>query len=222
MRLLIATTNAGKVREFVQLLSGAGNDLQVESLAGHRQIVVAEETGRTFGENACQKASYYARELNVHTLADDSGLVVDALNGSPGVHSARWAEMNQAGGGDADNNALLLRQLENIPDPRRTARFVCTLALADPKGRILLTVSDTIEGRILPAPRGGGGFGYDPLFLVESHHQTTGEMAAEVKNAISHRGKAMKRMVELMGKFLVASALSRFEFRVTRYGWRSR
>jgi XTP/dITP diphosphohydrolase len=165
MHLLIATTNPGKVREFTQLLSAAALPIQVESLSSHRPLPAPEETGLTFIDNATLKAAYYARELKTHTLADDSGLVVDALNGSPGVHSARWAELNRAGRGDAANNALLLRQLHSIPEAQRTARFVCTLALADQEGRILITVSDTVEGRILSVPRGGGGFGYDPLFL---------------------------------------------------------
>src|SRR5688500_9710733 len=135
MNLLVATTNPGKVREFREML-GHG-DAAFSDLSAHPGTVAVEETGHTFRANACLKASHYARLFNTHTVADDSGLEVDALDGSPGVHSARWAELNHSGKGDADNNALLLRQLQDVPDDRRTARFVCVLALADPQGRIL-------------------------------------------------------------------------------------
>ena len=131
-------------------------------------------------------------------LADDSGLEVDAIDGNPGVHSARWAEMHNAGKGDVDNNLLLLRQLENVDDPRRTARFVCVLALANPEGQIILTCRDTVEGRILRAPRGTGGFGYDPLFYFDELGCTTAELPPGKKHEISHRGKALRRMRELL------------------------
>jgi XTP/dITP diphosphohydrolase len=157
-----------------------------------------EETGHTFRANACLKASHYARLFNTYAVADDSGLEVDALDGSPGVHSARWAELNQAGKGDAANNALLLRQLENVPDEQRGARFVCVLALADPQGRILITARDTVEGRVLRAPRGSNGFGYDPLFSIDEMGKTTAELAPDEKHAISHRGKALRHLRGLM------------------------
>ena len=128
MRLLVATTNAGKAREFRRLL--ADFEFEMDDLSAFSSLPVVEETGHTFGANACLKASYYAKGLESWTLADDSGLAVDALNGSPGVHSARWAQMHQAGHGDVDNNSLLLRQLELVSDERRTARFVCVLALS--------------------------------------------------------------------------------------------
>src|SRR5207249_3746426 len=123
------------------------------------------------------------------TLADDSGLEVDALGGKPGILSARWAEINGAGKGDHDNNALLLRQLNGVPEELHTARFVCVLALADPSGRIILTVRATIEGRILTEPRGQNGFGYDPLFLVPELGRTTAQLDPSDKHRISHRGK---------------------------------
>jgi XTP/dITP diphosphohydrolase len=124
---------------------------------------------------------------------------VDALEGSPGVHSARWAEVNNAGKGDADNNALLLKQLESVPDDRRTARFVCVLALADPQGRIVLTARDTVEGRVIREARGSNGFGYDPLFFMNEMGRTTAELAPDEKHAISHRGKALRHLRGLMG-----------------------
>jgi XTP/dITP diphosphohydrolase len=131
-------------------------------------------------------------------LADDSGLEVDALGGAPGVISARWAEINGAGKGDADNNKTLLRQLENVPDDARSARFVCVLALADPAGRVILTARDTLEGTLLRSPRGSNGFGYDPLFYVAELGKTTAELSPDEKHRISHRGKALRRLRDLM------------------------
>ena len=197
MHLLIATTNPGKVKEFREMLGHTG--LAFSDLSAHRDTPAPEETGHTFRANACLKAAYYARLLKTHTVADDSGLEVDALHGSPGVHSARWAELNHAGKGDADNNALLLRQLADTPDARRTARFVCVLALSDPDGNILLTARDTVEGRVLRAPRGTNGFGYDPLFLPDATPtKTTAELTPDEKHAISHRGKALRHLRQLM------------------------
>ena len=125
MRLLIATANPGKAREFREML-GDGH-FEWSDLSSHADIPGVEETGHTFRANACIKAAHYARKLNSWALADDSGLVVDALGGKPGVHSARWAELNGTGKGDADNNATLLKQIENVPDDRRAARFRCVL-----------------------------------------------------------------------------------------------
>jgi XTP/dITP diphosphohydrolase len=176
----------------------SGGGVTWRSLADYPPGGDVEETGTTFRANACLKASTYARRHNVWTLADDSGLEVDVLNGSPGVLSARWAQHNGTGKGDADNNATLLRQLENVPDDRRTARFVCVLALSDPEGRIILTARDTVEGRILCQSRGANGFGYDPLFLVDGTDRTSAEMSPDEKHAISHRGKALRQLKELM------------------------
>ena len=196
MDLLIATGNAAKAREFREML---GHDRFVwHDLAQFRDLEPVEETGATFHDNACLKASGYALAAKMWALADDSGLEVDALGGKPGVHSARWAQMNGTGAGDADNNATLLRQLGDVPDEQRTGRFVCVLALADPHGQIILTALDSIEGRILKAPRGNNGFGYDPLFYVESLGQTTAEMSSEEKHRISHRGKALGQLRKLM------------------------
>ena len=196
MHLLIATTNAGKIREFRQMLGT--ERFEYSDLSQHPPIEAVEETGRTFRANACLKASHYAQLFKTAAIADDSGLEVDALHGSPGVHSARWAELNQAGKGDAANNALLLKQLADIPDAKRTARFVCVLALADAKGRIVMTVRDTMEGTVTREPRGSNGFGYDPLFLVAFHGQTTAELPPATKHEISHRGKALQRLRLMM------------------------
>lgn len=200
MKLLIATSNQGKVKEFREML-GSGR-IEWSDLAQHREIAPVEETGHTFRENACLKAQYYASALGTWAMADDSGLEVDALDRKPGVHSARWAEMHQAGKGDAANNALLLSQLADVDDAKRSGRFVCVLALSNPEGKIILTVRDSVEGRILRAPRGANGFGYDPLFYFDELGCTTAELPPDKKHAISHRGKALRRMRELMDSLL--------------------
>jgi XTP/dITP diphosphohydrolase len=200
MNLLIATTNKGKIKEFREMLGDGRFAFSDLSAAGRDDVPAPEETGHTFRANASLKAVYYATRLGTHALADDSGLQVDALGGSPGVHSARWAEMHDAGKGDAANNRLLLRQLAGTPDERRTARFVCVLALADPDGRVLLTTQDAVEGRILREPRGTNGFGYDPLFLVSELGRSAAELAPEEKHRISHRGKALRQLRGLLGR----------------------
>jgi XTP/dITP diphosphohydrolase len=171
---------------------------EVIDLSAYPAIPPVEETGTTFLANACLKAAYYALACNSWTLADDSGLAVDALGGKPGVHSARWSEMHGRPKGDIHNNQLLLEQLKDVPDENRGACFVCALALSDPQGRIILTASDCVEGRILRRPAGSGGFGYDPLFFLESHGRTTAELPPAEKDALSHRGKAARRMMALL------------------------
>jgi XTP/dITP diphosphohydrolase len=194
--ILIATGNAGKVREFRDMLG----KFKWRSLGEFPGIGEIEETGQTFRANAMLKAAGYAKVVGIWAMADDSGLEVDALCGKPGVHSARWAELNGKGRGDAANNALLLEQMKDIPEDRRTGRFVCVLALADPTGKIVLTVRETIEGRIGRGPVGSGGFGYDPLFHVDALGRTTAELPAAQKHEISHRGKALRRVKGLLEK----------------------
>jgi XTP/dITP diphosphohydrolase len=195
-RMLIATANAHKVKEFREML---GEDrFEWMDLARTPAIPVPEETGETFRANACLKAAYYAKVLNTWAMADDSGLEVDALGGKPGVHSARWAEMHSKGKGDKDNNRLLLEQMHEVSDENRTARFVCCLALANPDGKILLTARETVEGHVLREARGANGFGYDPLFYIDHMGKTTAELKSEEKHAISHRGKALRVMKKLL------------------------
>jgi XTP/dITP diphosphohydrolase len=192
VKLLIATSNAGKVREFREMLGG--DRFQWVDLSMQPPGPTVQETGRTFLANACLKASGYAARFGIWTIADDSGLEVDALGGAPGVLSARWAEHNNSGVGDAANNALLLQQLADTPDDDRTARFVCVLALADPVGHVVASARDTVEGRLIRQPRGSNGFGYDPLFKIDSLGRTTAELPPHEKHCISHRGKALRRM----------------------------
>lgn len=203
-RIVLATRNCGKLREIREVLGGLS--VRVTALDAFCDIREPDETGRTFAENARQKAVYYARATGQWSLADDSGLEVDALGGDPGVRSARYAAADCSDPADrrtldAANNAKLLNALRDVPDAQRSARFVCHLALA--KGdRILIEAFDTIEGRIARAPRGENGFGYDPLFVVPELARTTAELTAEEKNAISHRGKAVRHFAELLRSFL--------------------
>jgi len=193
MKLYCATTNAGKLREFrlaIQALSGGA--WSAEPLEGIREIPVFEETGATFEANAAGKAAYYSRYAPGLLFADDSGLVVDALGGEPGVRSARYAGPHAD---DEANNRLLLEKMQGVAD--RTARFVCVVALAE-RGRLLGSFRGSVEGRILEAPRGLGGFGYDPLFYYPPFNCTFAEISGERKQEVSHRGRALKAMVDYL------------------------
>ena len=198
MELLLATANPAKAREFRHML--ASDRLAVREMSEFPEQESVAETGHTFRANACQKAVQYARRHHMWALTDDSGLEVDGLEGAPGVTSARWAELHGRGKGDADNNKMLIEQLKDVPDDRRSARFVCVLALSDPDGRVMLTSRGAVGGVILRAPRGSNGFGYDPLFYVPELRRTTAELAPEEKHRISHRGKAVRRIRELMSR----------------------
>lgn len=193
MQLLIATKNAGKAAELAAMFNGLG--VSCEPLPADAPDVV--ETGTSFRANALLKATAYARHFGTACLADDSGLQVAAIDNSPGIYSARFAAMYNAGEGDAANNALLLEKLRDAED--RRARFVCVLALCDVNGRPLFTTEGQVSGLILEEPRGDNGFGYDPLF--EHAGRTMAERSAEEKAALSHRGVAAKRMAELLGAF---------------------
>jgi len=188
--LYCATTNAGKLREFrLAAERYGGGRIRIEPLPGLQAIAAPPETGRSFEENAAAKALYYSSLAPGPLFAEDSGLEVEALGGAPGVYSARFA------GPDADdeaNNRLLLEKLQGVAD--RRARYVCVAALAE-RGRLVATFRGTVEGRIAEAPRGTGGFGYDPLFYYEPFGATFGEVSAERKMAVSHRGEAMRRLL---------------------------
>lgn len=188
MTLYCATTNAGKLREFA--LAAKTYGVSIDVLPGLRDLPPAPETGDTFEANAIQKALYYGAHTAGLVFVDDSGLEVDALGGEPGVLSARYAGESAT---DAANNALLLERLAATPN--RTARFVCVVALAQ-AGQLVGTWRGTVEGHILTAPRGAGGFGYDPLFWYEPFGLTLAEVDAERKLAVSHRGQALRAMLE--------------------------
>jgi XTP/dITP diphosphohydrolase len=192
--LVVATGNKGKLREFAELLKGVVETIL--SPADFPGLPEVEEDGETFEANAIKKAQSAARFTGRPVLADDSGLAVDYLDGRPGVYSARFAG---EGASDADNNELLLRELAGVPAERRAAAFHCVIALCYPDGRCQ-TFDGSLPGVILEAPRGTGGFGYDPLFLVPEYGQTFSELPMEIKNRISHRGRAMQMLKEAMDK----------------------
>jgi XTP/dITP diphosphohydrolase len=192
-RLLLATTSAKKIAELRQILFALPLDLVTPLDLG--LDMDPEETGSTFEENAQIKAQAFARASGLPSLADDSGLEVDALGGDPGVHSKRYAGPSAT---DADRIALLLQRLHDIPDERRTARFRCVMALATPES-VAGTVEGTCEGHIAHSPRGAYGFGYDPIFVLPDTGRTMAELSAEEKNLISHRGRAglaARRLIE--------------------------
>ena len=186
--IVIATRNPGKAKEFAALFAKEG--YQTKTLLDYPDLPDVEETGKTFEENARLKAETIAHILQQPVLADDSGLVVDALNGMPGIFSARFAGERKS---DAANNAKLLHELTDIPDEKRNARFHCTLVFAAPRKESLVVEADW-EGRIARIPQGDNGFGYDPLFIVPEYNKTSAELTAEEKNDISHRGMAVKEL----------------------------
>jgi XTP/dITP diphosphohydrolase len=190
MILYACSTNAGKLREFALAARESGIDrLAIEPLPELRRIPAPAEDGATFEENARLKAAYYSAFTREPVFADDSGIEVDALGGAPGVYSARYAGVGAA---DAQNNALLLRNLEDATN--RTARFVCAIALAR-DGQVLETLRGSVEGEILHAPRGEGGFGYDPLFFYPPRACSFAELSAQEKFAVSHRGNALRALL---------------------------
>ena len=193
-KLMLATTNPGKVREFRALL-GQHEAFQDVMLLTPEDWPTAlpevEETGTTFAENARLKAAALAQATGLPTLADDSGLCVDALGGAPGLHSARWAGKNAT---DADRNALLLERLARVPAAERTARYVCVVSLAWPSGKSV-EAEGACEGVILDVPSGENGFGYDPLLLVTECGQAMAELTDAEKNRVSHRAQALAALL---------------------------
>jgi XTP/dITP diphosphohydrolase len=194
-RLVIGTTNAAKGRELRELLAPHGFDVATLKDLG-ASLEVAED-GDTFAANACKKAVEFAQHLGQWVLADDSGLAVDALGGRPGVYSARYAGESAT---DEQNNQRLLEELGDLPLERRSAHYVCHVALADPQGDVRAESADVCRGRIVHEPTGGNGFGYDPLFEVVEYHQTFGQLGPRVKAALSHRGRALRGLLpKLLG-----------------------
>ncbi|MBW3595759.1 MAG: RdgB/HAM1 family non-canonical purine NTP pyrophosphatase [Planctomycetes bacterium] len=188
--LVLGTNNAKKRQELVELLEPHGLELRI--LADFPHAIEVEETGATFAENARLKAAEQAKVLGVWVLAEDSGLSVDALDGRPGVFSARYSG---AGGTDASNNRKLVEELAGVAWEKRTAHYVCHASLSDPHGEIRAESVGHCHGRIRLTPAGAGGFGYDPYFEIVEYHRTFGELGPAVKAAISHRARALDRMV---------------------------
>jgi len=192
VKLLLATRNAGKLAELARMTTDL-TGVTVLGLADVPAFPEAPETGATFAENALAKARDAAAATGLPSVADDSGLAVDALNGMPGVLSARWAGQH---GDDRANLDLVLAQVADVPDARLGARFVCAAALVVPADGIPRewVVTGQVEGRLVRVPRGSGGFGYDPIFQPDGFQETTAEMTPDAKDAISHRGRALRAL----------------------------
>ncbi len=192
-RIVLASGNAGKLREFNAMLADLGIEFVRQSELG---VQDADETGLTFVENALIKARHAAQHTGMPAMADDSGIVVDALGGAPGLYSARYAGEH---GDDAANNAKLLKALQDVPDAQRTARFYCCIVyLRHAEDQLPIIAEASWEGRILYSLSGANGFGYDPLFYVPTHGCSSAELPAEEKNRISHRGQALRKLHELL------------------------
>ena len=192
MRVLFATTNEGKLREIRQILEGTG--ITVRSLKDAGIDVDVEENGTTFLENAIIKAKAYRPYTDEVILADDSGLVIDCLGGEPGIYSARYMGRDTS---YAEKNLNLIERVGDREGSERSARFTCAIAASFPDGRIL-TANEHMEGQIAYKPAGCGGFGYDPIFFLPEYGCTSAELTAEQKNSISHRGKALRKMCDLL------------------------
>jgi XTP/dITP diphosphohydrolase len=187
--LVVGTRNVKKREEIMEILGDL--ELEIRDLTSWPDAPEVVEDGATFEANARKKASELAKSLRHWVLGEDSGLVVPALNGRPGVYSARYAGKQ---GDDAANNARLLAELAPLPDDQRAAYYVCTAALADPQGEVQAVVEGRCNGVIVREMRGSGGFGYDPLFLVPEYHRTFGELSSRVKHALSHRARALEKL----------------------------
>jgi len=199
-RILIASTNPGKIAELRTML---GADVEWAGLADFQNIHKIEEDGQTFAENARKKALGYAKATGIWTIADDSGLSVDALGGLPGVTSARFSGEKEENRTllDHKNMAKVLRLLEGVPREKRTARFVCCLCLASPE-KLLVETEGRLEGFIAEKETGENGFGYDPIFFVPNLNKTAAQLSREEKNAISHRGEAIRKLKPLLEQLL--------------------
>jgi XTP/dITP diphosphohydrolase len=196
--LVVGTRNPKKREEILEILGDLGLDLR--DLTAWPDVPEVVEDGTTFEANARKKATAFARQVGQWVLAEDSGLVVPALGGRPGVYSARYAGKQ---GDDEANNAKLLAELAPLPDDRRAAYYVCFAALADPRGEVQATAEGRCHGVIVREPRGSGGFGYDPLFLIPEYHRTFGELSPRVKHALSHRARALAQLRPALRQWLV-------------------
>lgn len=198
--LVVASRNRKKAAEIESLLAPHG--ISVSSLADFPDAPEVIEDGTTFAANAAKKAAEIARALGRWTFGEDSGLMVDALGGAPGVYSARFSGANAT---DEANNAKLIAELAGVPDERRGARYVCHVSLADPQGNIVLNEEATCRGRIAHEARGSNGFGYDPYFLIVEYGRTFGELSPLVKSRLSHRARAFERLIPKLARLLATS-----------------
>lgn len=198
MKLVLATRNQGKVREIGDILRDQSG-IELLSLRNYPDAPDVVEDGETYEENAIKKASTLAEHTGHLTIADDSGLAVDALDGAPGVHSARYAGENAS---DQDRIAKLLNALQDIPDDRRSGRFICAVAIAEPLAKVQV-VRGVCEGRIIHGPRGTSGFGYDPIFVPLGYAETFSELGDEIKNQISHRAKALEKASKMLSEMIL-------------------
>lgn len=192
MEIVVATKNKGKIKEIREVLKGI--DAEILSLDEIGLEIEIEEDGRTYSENAVKKAAEVAKRSGRISLADDSGLEIDALNGKPGINSSRFAGINAD---DRERNLKVLEMMKDVPNGKRGARFRCVIAVAEPNGK-LYTCEGVCEGEIAESIRGDKGFGYDPIFIVPEYGKTFGELGPEVKDKISHRAKALKKAKELI------------------------
>ena len=199
LELLIATGNPGKVKEFTELF--ASLPIRLRSLNEFEKIIEPAETGATFAENAMLKARYYAIKIGIWAMADDSGLSVAALNGAPGIFSARY------GGENTSFNAKiekLLSELNKTHDTERLAKFVCAMAISDETGEIINLAEGICEGKIALNLTGINGFGYDPIFIPNGFTESFGELSSEIKHKISHRAVASEKIIEFLSKIIVS------------------
>lgn len=209
MQLLTATKNLGKIKELESLL--ADLPLQLRNLSEFPDVAEAEETGANFAENALLKSQSYALQTGLWALADDSGLEVEALGGAPGVFSARYAGAKAS---DAEKIEKLLGELKNKKEAlNRRARFVCAMAISDQRGRMRYATEEICAGRIALTPKGSNGFGYDAIFVPEGFDETFGELSDEIKQKISHRARAAKKIIQYLRDF-TATSLDRRTFRL--------
>lgn len=201
-QLILGTHNQKKLRELKILL--ADLPIEVQSLADCVEPLNVEETGTTFQENARLKATEQARHLNHWVMGEDSGLTVPALNGEPGVYSARYAGEDAT---DSDNNSKLIQNISSVPPEKRNGYYTSHISLSDPEGNIRIDVQRTCHGRIVLEPRGTAGFGYDPYFELSEYHQTFAELGDSVKSVLSHRARAMREFLEKL-KSIIPAALA--------------
>ena len=197
LTLVLASRNRKKTGEMADLLDPLG--IRLRCVADFPDVPEVVEDGLTFAENAAKKATQTALVVGHWTIGEDSGLMVDALGGQPGIYSARYSD---PGATDDRNNLKLQQELANVPPDRRGAGYVCSVALSDPTGVIRLTSEDRCRGRIISEPRGTNGFGYDPYFLIPEYHRTFGELSATVKQRLSHRARAFARFIPEMMRLL--------------------